>query len=717
MRSMPHSGAVELIIQFARRRLAVVLTSLAMSIFALALIVLPTEGPGATNQFVSEVMREYLYGSSYDQRTGHALTVAMTAIFCGMAFYLAKRGWLKYQDERIFWKLSAIETATIAVAGLLLYALWLPSWFVRDATAVVGLFALFVVAAPRLSVRALDLVLVGTIGAYGAILVVPGLLLVNPIALMAEGPSPLAQFELHILEMTMGGRAVSSGMKLIGQLPYGYGILAPSIMSVIDHRIHAMTIGDLLRYVQIMQLCFIVAAIGAYISYRPRNPLGVLTAILIAGPYWATAGLGIWHPNQTGFRSLGFPVGILAMTLVGRLDLTRTAWCLGAVAAVAFLNNMETAVALSAGFAVYMILRSRQIPIRLLLHASAAVLIAFSVYLVLYRLALGRWALGLQLDDIVAPFERFTSGGFGIRLFSAGSEGEGFYNVPLMLLMFCHSIYIIIHAFMTLGRRPLTQHESVRAAVATVLVIWLSYYFNAPNWWQLWTHLFLYGFLIIDVMDPRLFAVGFPASHLRGLGARLYGMRIAPTRLALLFLLGLTVVQTNRNLIKYLADFMYPPWMDKPHDASIVSDIMLPKAMADALVAKAEKLTKLNSAAKSSLVYLTFNTAFMPGLTGLFERAPERDLWVGIPGDAAFDGTMQRILDRHPDVVLIDAPEGPLGVTGQRRQFQDRVRLAVGRSYGLSDTEAGWQIWRPLRGSENETPPPVPSDPGAPSTR
>src|SRR5580704_3828237 len=387
LRNMPHIGAIELIPQFACRRLAVVLTGLAMAIFALALIVLPTEGPGATNQFVSEVMREYLYGSSYDQRTGHALTVAVTAIFCGMAFYLAKRGWLEYQDERIFWKLGAIQTATVVVAALSLYARWLPSWFFQDAAVVTGLFALFVVAAPRLSVRALDLVLVGAIGAYAAVLVVPGLL-VNPIALMAEGPSTLAQFELHILEMVMGGRAVTSGMKLIGELPYGYGILAPSIMSVIDHRIHAMTIGNLLRYVQITQLCFIVAAIGAYISYRPRNPLGVLTAILIAGPYWATAGLGIWHPNQTGFRSLGFPVGILAMTLVGRLDLTRAAWCLGAVAAVAFLNNMETAVALSAGFTVYMILRSRQIPIRLLLHASGAVLIVFSAYLVLYRLAL-----------------------------------------------------------------------------------------------------------------------------------------------------------------------------------------------------------------------------------------------------------------------------------------------------------------------------------------
>jgi hypothetical protein len=173
-------------------------------------------------------------------------------------------------------------------------------------------------------------------------------------------------------------------------------------------------------------------------------------------------------------------------------------------------------------------------------------------------------------------------------------------------------------------------------------------------------------------------------------------MRIAPTRLILLFFLGLMIVHSNRDLLKYTEDFMYPDWVRAPHDASLVSDILLPGAMADALTTKAKKLAYLNAETKGSLVYLTLNVAFMPQLTGLFERNPERDLWDQIQGDPAFDLTIETILKRHPDIVLIDAPTGPLAVTGERKVFQDRVRKAVAREYRLAATEDGWQIWRPI---------------------
>jgi hypothetical protein len=292
---------------------------------------------------------------------------------------------------------------------------------------------------------------------------------------------------------------------------------------------------------------------------------------------------------------------------------------------------------------------------------------------------------------------QFSSAGItdGLRLFDPGGERENLYIVPFAFIMFSHAIYIVISSFMKLGHRKLTQHESMRAAIATILLVWLSYYFRLPNWLQIWTHLFLYGFLIIDTMDSRLFAIGFSgeAQAEQSIAARLRNMRIAPARLVLLLFLGLMIIHTNRNLLKYTEDFMYPNWVRVPHNASIVSDILLPKDMADALVAKAKKLAELNVAKKASLVYLTFNVSFMPELTGLFERNPERNLWLQIPGDRAFEATIEKILERHPDVVLIDAPDGPLAVTGERKVFQDHVRQAVSGEYRLSSTEDGWQIW------------------------
>jgi len=167
---------------------------------------------------------------------------------------------------------------------------------------------------------------------YFLALVVPGLA-VRPIPLMVDDPVGLAQFEMHLDSLTMSSRAIAAGYGF-DFLPYGYGLLMPSVMSVIDHLTHNLTIGHQLQFVQFCQLLFCIAAIAAYWCYRPRAYLGILAAMLLAGPYWITGGLGIWHQNQTGFRSLGLPLGMLAMALAGRMALPRAAWLLGATGAI-----------------------------------------------------------------------------------------------------------------------------------------------------------------------------------------------------------------------------------------------------------------------------------------------------------------------------------------------------------------------------------------------
>jgi hypothetical protein len=684
--------------QAVRSRPAVAFTVAAMLIFLLCLAMIPVDRSMGGGRFVAEVVRQYGFTSSDDQLAAHAFTLVAVAIFSVLVFILARYGAIHFSNRTIAWKPGALASTVFFVFGLAVYSFWLPGWLSIYAAILDILFASFVVAAPYLSVRAINLVTGGLIGAYLAMLAVPGFL-VNPIPLMAADPVALSQFEMHVLSLTMPGHAIVAGLNFFDQVPSGYGLLSPSIMSVIDTIKHNMTIGNQLRFVQVWQFLFSIAAVGAYFSFRSQNLLGILLAMLLAGPYWVTAGLGIWHPNQTGLRSIGLPLGVLAIALAGRFDVTRAAWWLGGVAAIVLLSNVETSIAIMIGFAVYFVVRTNKVPIKPAIHAVAAFISVLLAYGVLYGIALGRLPMALRLHnffDVANQFARVSQGGDGLRLFRSGGENEGLYLIPFALIMFGHAIYVVISAFMKLGCRKLTQREAVRVAVAAILLVWLSYYFNAPNWWQIWTHLFLYGFLIIDVMDRRLFAIGFPPQAAQNMAARLRHLRIAPTRLVLLFFLGLVIVHTNRHLLKYTAEFMYPDWVRVPHDASIVSDILLPKEMAEALRTKASKLTELNGVTKGSLIYLTFNVAFMPELTGLFERNPKRDLWVGIPGDAAFDATMETILRERPDIMLIDAPTGPLAVTGARKDFQDRVRQAIGRRYQLSATEDGWQIWRPF---------------------
>jgi hypothetical protein len=682
---------------FVRSRPAVVFAGAAMLIFFLCLAVIPVDESTRLDLFVAEVVREYQFTGSNDQLTAHILTLAAVAIFSGIAFILARRGSLGLLDRPSPWNPRMLVSAAFFILGLTIYSFWLPHPLRNGAAIVFTLFALFVVVAPYLSVRAIDLVTTGLIGAYVALLIVPGFL-VNPIPLMAADPTSLSQFEMHLLALTMPGHEIAAGLNFFDQLPPAYGLLAPSIMSVIDHIKHDMTLGNQLRFVQVWQLLFTLAAVGAYFSFRPRNLLGILIALLLSGPYWATAGLGIWHPNQTGLRSIGLPLGILAIAFAGRFGATRTALWLGGVTAILLLSNLETSIAVSAGFVVYFVVRTREISIKPIIYAAASFIGTLAAYCVLYRIALGRLPIALHAHGVLIfanLFAELTQGGDGLRLLAPGVEKENLYIVPFAMIMFAHAIYVVISGFMKLGHRKLTQHESMRVAIATILLVWLRYYFNAPNWWQIWTHLFLYGFLVIDAMDGRLFGVGFAPKAELSIAARLSHMRIAPTRLVLVFFLGLMIVHTNSNLLQYGKDFMYPDWVKVPHNAAPLSGILLPKEMADALQKKANKLAELNSTANGHLVYLTFNAAFMPELTGLFEGMPENDLWVEIRGEARFDATMESIVRDRPDLVLIDAPTGPLAVTGARKDFQDRVRRAIGRTYHLSATKDGWQIWRP----------------------
>jgi len=512
---------------------------------------------------------------------------------------------------------------------------------------------------------------------------------------MAPDPISLVQFENHLLYLTLPGSALAAGQSFFDQLPFTYGLLMPSLMSVFEHRIHALSIGDQLRIVQVAQVLFSLTAAAAYFAYRPRATTGILVALLIAAPYWASAGLGIWHANQTGYRSIGLAIGMLGLMSAGRLEPQRAAWCLGAISGIAFLLNLETAVAVAAGFAIFAIVRTRTIPYGLYARMAAGALGIFGLYLVAYGMAFGRLPFNSKAVDFLTLIEPFASGGYGARLFVPGHEDSGYFLVPFAFVMFVHAIYVVIDGMRRLGREVLPPRTSQRVGAATTLLVWLSYYFNSPNWWQVWTHLFLYGFLIIDQFDYRLFAVGRSFLSHRSIAERLRHMRIRPHLFVFLLLLAFVIPHTNRHLVKYTREFMYPDWLSNQGEISVLSGILMPADLAVALQQKAKRLADLTAKANGQLVYLTFDMAFMPRLTGLFQPQPYRDPFTEIRGEAAFDHVMGELLSHHPATILIDAPTGPLAMSGPRKDFQDRLRQAIRRSYTNTGTEDGWEIWHP----------------------
>lgn len=674
-----------------RSRSSLCMSAATLASFLVVVWIIPADALTSSVQWVREVVQQYGWVSSNDQRIAHVAALALTVAFSAGAFMLGAR----FGPDRGMHgrpHLEVVACTLVAIAGFVALAPFVPAWLVGWAAVLSVVLLIMGGAVRRLPAALVDRAALVLIGAYGAVLIVPGLL-VRQIPIMEVDPVAFVQFEAHLLWMLLRGSALAAGHNFFGELPMGYGLLMPSIMSVADLRSGGLSIATQLRIVQACQALFVVTAVAAYMAYRRRNYLGVLVALLLAGPYWATAGLGIWHPNQTGFRSLGFPAGMLVLMLAARLRPQAAAWCLGAAAGVALLMNFETAVAVMAGFVVFLAVRTRSLPWALYARSVVAVIVVFVAYLVTYRLALGRLPFNTNAIDIFFMVNRFSGGGFGGRLFVAGHEGSGYYVVPFALLMFAHAVYAVMRGFRALGSGPLPLHLALRTSVAVTLLVWFAYYFNAPNWWQMWTHLFLYGFLVVDVIDRRLFGIGIRRAAAGATG--FLRRRVAPAGLVLLFFFSVMVPHTNRHLLKYSVDFMYPLWVPGAREVSVLSGVLLSADKADALARKAARLKQLHAETKGSLVYLTFNMTFMPHLTGLYQAPPFRDVFTEMPGDIAFEEAMQDLARRRPAVILIDAPSGPLALYGARKDYQDRLRRALQDFYWPAGIEEGWQVWRP----------------------
>ena len=690
------SAASSRLPDLVRRHSSSCLALFAIGLFLLCLWLFPVGSSlEARGQWLSELLRLYGFASSDDQRRAHAVTVAAVAILSLLVFRLGKNGAVANERWRIVRAFSTPVALCLVALGLFFLHFLIPRFIVLWAAVLSVACIAFVTAAPHVRTATLDQVVLALGGVYVAVVAVPGLF-VSPIPIMEIDPNALAQFETHLFHVPMRGSAIAAGQKFFSEISLTYGLLMPSIMSVEAKR-YGLSIADQLRYVQACQVLFCISAALAYLAYSRRSGyVGVLAVLCMAGPYWSSAGLGIWHQNQTGFRSLFLPLGLLALMLTGRLSPARAAWWLGVVAGAAFLMNLETAVALAAGFVVFLVARTRAVPWRPLLLMALGAALVVALWLLIYRIALGRSAFSTQSLDLLAMIRRFSGGGYGLRLFVAGHEGEGYYLVPLALIMFTHAIYVVIDGARKLGRAALPLRTALRMSVAVTLIAWLAYYFNAPNWWQIWTHFFLYGFLLLDLLDRRRFGVGLH-SPIRSPAARFMRTRIAPSLLVTLFFLALLIPHTNRHLLKYTADFMYPRWLGDATEVSVLSGVLLPRDQARLLERKANRLKKLHAASKGELLYFTFNIAFMPQLTGLFQPPPYRDMFGEIEGDAAFDVVLENLLARRPDVILVDDPQGPLAVSGARRDFQERLRKAIAAAYRVEETDDGWEIWRPVR--------------------
>ena len=338
------------------------------------------------------------------------------------------------------------------------------------------------------------------IASYATFLMLPGLF---------EAPN-LSRFspELHTgVEWHYAGGLgpadrLAAGHRLFSEVQLYSGPLLVTLLAIAERVLGHFSFGAHIRIVQVLQIAFVITMLAAQWRWQRSRPLAILTGFLLVVPWVHTYHAAVLYPNQSAWRSLGFPLGVLALLLLGRRQATASRIGLGACAGLLVLLNVEIGVCITAGYLVFLVATatSRRVEQALRIGAAfgAGLALAATGFVALFRAGLGYWPIPSSFQDALLLIVRFSSGYAALPLKSIE---------PFPLLVCVHAIYLVIRSALQWAKGPLPFRCAVKAAIGTVMLLWFAYYVRAPHFWNFWTFLFLYGFLVADYLDPRLLSL------------------------------------------------------------------------------------------------------------------------------------------------------------------------------------------------------------------
>jgi hypothetical protein len=562
------------------------------------------------------------------------------AIVGGVAFVVGSRSQGMGFNAAQGWKLSLafVLASTAAAAVGLLFARWSGSRGV-----VFGVCA--------------------CLAAYALALTVPGLL--RPIFLSG----PLLEFtEWHYSVTLAQGDRLAAGLPLGETVLLNYGLIPSLALAIAERAGGFLDFREHIRLVQWSQVAFLAVALTAFALWQPRAPLFWLLAALLVGPWVSTSHIAVFHPNQAGWRSLGFAVGLTALLLARRSPLRRAVPILGSAAAFLVLYNPETGICLAFGFVLFLLSRARpplefRTVARGVAYAVAAAAATTFAVLAVYRAGLGHWP----------PLAPAAYLGF-ITRFGQGYGSLPLHFDPLALLIFGHSMYLVAAFTLRWRVRPLRLRESVLLAIAATSLLWFAYYVNRPAAWNLWTFLFLYSFLLADFLDLRTLL-------------RLRRRRLRAALDVRVLVVGLVALPAALSINFH---FFRTPWPSPGPGAKVAtfSGVRLPEGTAALLRARAAYLARSDTSA----LYFTRHSYSLSLATGRFLPLPVQDAFAETITNRDFARLTRSILRSDPGEILFEHA-GPVRRRDPVGEFYRRLQTQLSGSYRPTRLHSGWELW------------------------
>ncbi len=665
--------------RFSINLLSVLLTISVLSATALLVYLLPSQPPQPAPAHVVN----YTTFDSEPQRNAHKVMLIMVA-GCGLlALPLRRAAGVLFG--------AGVPRLSRAVAGLRCLPAWCLALLLPPAVlayqgpgkdqfllGIAVLLGVVLLSARLAQSRTARLLAVGALLAYAALLLLPGFYGVFTFGQNLD-PSVLHYYGLFGLVPTLA-QPLSD---ILSRTSIFYGLWPQTLLAALQHWKAPLHMGDYVLAVQLGQVAFTALGLASYRRIAPHAPVWSLFCMALWIPWIGTAGPSMLAPTSSGVRFFGLALGVFIL-LAGR-NLPRLAQelALGATAGFALLNNLETGVCLTLGLLAYIVLGERAVRVartlKGLLFFALGALLSGGAFCLFFRFGVGYWP-ATTAERMFAFLGNFSGGFAGLPL----------YFEVLLLPLLGYPIYLVIRLTGVWLARGVSERMRFKFSVAVIILVWFAYYFNRAHHWNLWSHMFLFTFLIVDLAPWRL-----PRDAAKPGGmAALLRAPIPLGTLALIFILGPAAANDGLTQSKVAWRSLTERIALKrttEHDG-VFSGIWVGEDCARDLRAKSAVLEEYGRV--GSMVFASPNQFLLLLETGVVAPMTRQDIFNESFTEANYLRMLKELQSYAPDAVLL-ALETPCATTDPTRAaFNAVLEAQLASSYTRMKTATGWMVLR-----------------------
>ena len=375
-----------------------------------------------------------------------------------------------------------------------------------------------------------------------------------------------------------------------------------------------------------------------------------------------------------------------------RRSLASSSFALGSLAGCLLLLNPESGIAATAGLFASLLYRTRFFALEGRLRDVTQLAPFFPglitpclLFVAAWLLSLGYWPDPLVIGEIIDRIMFWSSSGCG------GLRYPG-HIIPLAL--FAWSVFYLVYAALTGSGRVCPAH-GVRTGAAATSLVWLSYYANRPDFWNLSSFGLLYAIPAIDA--ARCLVVGVRLRRTSN---------INPSTLSALALTAIVTIPGIGEIIDYNLQnssafcvqdgfkVMAPRYARAPGTVEL-SGVILGEEEAHNIEAKAQALARLRRV--DPVIFLTLHSYLIPKVSGISSQIPVGDLLAESLNKSDYDQLLNHIKASGVSEIYVDHPN-PDRDTRNRflnpcLDFFEKLLLDLQVVYRADRSVDGWEIW------------------------